>query len=343
MGKLRRLNRVVVTNGYQTNAYCPCLERLQNGDLLVTFRTGGPEGVLRAVRSEDKGLTWSDPVTIAKQPGRALDMGLGMGQLSNGMIMQAFVNGEGEAYVIKSEDNGYTWTEPIKLGPEDLPPGDWTYINFTYGNIREYDGKVWLPIQGYQKDQHLLRDGFLISSDGGETWEEFMTVAHGMGDEPDMIRLPSGRLLVVSRDWKSLRGHGTSPLLWTYSDDHGKTWASPAPTFCRLGTMYGHSPCLFLTKNGTPICAYRYVGELNQGLCGVSFNYGSEDGTTWSLENHIWIGPGKPAQVLSCGYPSIVYVADKRILCIYQMSWARRGGSWLGTGEIEGVFFEEEE
>jgi hypothetical protein len=343
MGQLRRLNRVVITNASLGNAFCPCLARLKKGDLLVTFRTGGPNGVLGAVRSGDRGLTWSEPCTIAQQPGVALDMGLGMAQLSNGMILQAYVNGNGEAYLVRSTDSGMTWTQPHKLGPENLPPGDWMYINFTYGNIREYDGRVLLPIQGYrQSDWSLLCAGYLVSTDAGDTWQDFVSVAHGLGDEPDLIRLPSGRLLCVSRDWRSLHGHSTSPLLWTYSDDDGKTWASPAPTACRwvLGSLYGHSPCLFLTQQGSLICAYRYTGELAEGLCGVSFNYGHQNGTAWSLEQHIWLGPGSPPRILSCGYPSFAYVDDTKILCVYQMSWGARGES-AGVGELEGVFFEE--
>jgi hypothetical protein len=344
MSQLRRLNRVVITNAYLGNAYCPCLARLKNDDLLVTFRTGGAGGVIKAVRSKDKGLSWSGPVTVAEQPGAALDMGLGMAQLGNGTILQTYVNGKGEGYLIRSIDNGESWSKPLKLGPENMPPGDWMYINYTYGNIREYDGQVLLPVQGYRVgNPSLMRYGCLVSTDGGETWGEFVTVAYGLGDEPDIVRLPSGRLLVVSRDWRSLRGHGTSPLLWTYSDDNGKTWAQPSPTSGRWGAgpMYGHSPCLFLTKKDTLICAYRYTGELAEGLCGVSFNYGYENGAAWSLEQHIWLGLGAPAKVLSCGYPSLSYVDDTRILCVYQMSWTGGTYSSLDVGEIEGVFFEE--
>ena len=339
MGKLRRLNRVVITHG----GFLQGLARLQNGDLLVVFKE--PTGkAIKMTRSGDKGLTWSEPVTVVEHPEGRLDRALGLAQLSNGTILQSYIKATytpslqtGEGYLMKSTDNGYSWSEPIKLGPDGMTSCDCRLIQYTYGNIREYWGRVLLPISVYLNGEHQVRNGYLISNDMGETWDDFVTVAQGLGDEWDAIRLPSDRLIAMIRDWRSPHGHGASPLYWTCSDDKGETWAQPTPAYIDrcLGQVMGHSPCLFVTKKGTLICGYRYVGGLGVGICATSFSYGYNDGTTWSGENHVWVGRGNSEGFVSGGYPSFEYVDEKRILCAYWMNWG-------GGNDIEGVFFEEE-
>ena len=106
-------------------------------EVLESWRKGGmpadidaPQGGrIMTIRSQDRGLTWSKPETILN---RRWDEGpQGMKKLSDGTVL-VFVNNQASWYgleqapkghlsvntrsgVMRSEDNGRTWSDPIWL------------------------------------------------------------------------------------------------------------------------------------------------------------------------------------------------------------------------------------
>lgn len=354
-----RVHRVVIA----TQSICPTLERLQNGDLLAglyswVFRQGEREFAVKLTRSKDGGLTWSEPTILAGPPEfKFAHSHHGMTQISNGTILYPFNaqdQGRLSSWLTRSTDNGHSWSQPAKISPEGAGTGPDLRLTCCYGKIREFtDGQVILPIWGSLNGEMV--NGFFKSPDGGETWNKFVTVSRDFGGETDYMELPDGRFIAVMRI-VSHEGHGMAPLYWCYSED-GEQWDKPKPAW----NMYGHSPCLFLTNKGRLMCAYRYVGDLDTGIVGVSFSILREPTDNiippyyWSLPNHIWLGStwGTTAawKINRCGYPSIVQVDSNRILCVYCMSWTLKsiGGAdtpvlYMGYAhDVEGVFFDEEE
>ena len=143
-----------------------------------------------------------------------------------------------------------------------------------------HDGTVILPVIGRREGDRFGRHGFLTSSDGGETWERYVTAAcdRYSGDEADFLQLPSGRILCVNRDPSNTHGHGVGPLFCTWSDDDGATWSSHEMVGWS-DPRYGHSPALFLTRTGTVVCGYRHVAEMDHLHIGsVAFCYVKEEG-----------------------------------------------------------------
>ena len=140
-------------------------------------------------------------------------------------------------------------------------------------------------------------------------------------------------------------GHGMAPFYWTESHDLGRTWSEPDFT---TGAIYGNSPALFLTKNGTLLCGYRWTGEVDQGYVGVGISIFTEDGAgagSWnSSPIMVWLSrgvrPTYPGRSFS-GYPAFTYADDERILCAYFMSPV--GGGGPTTSDIEGVYYVEED
>ncbi len=364
---LKRVGRVVIA----AQSICPSLERLQNGDLLIslyslTFWKGKVVHCVKLKRSKDGGLTWSEPVLIAGPPKfEAAHSHLGMTQLSNGTILLPFnkeepgrkigMVGSGglSSWLIKSEDNGYSWKEPIKIAPNGVAPDVGLELSVCYGKIREFEnGEVILPVWVFKNGEQI--NGYFRSLDWGESWDKFIYVAKAPfgGDETDYIKLPNGKLLAVMRVF-SHEEHGMAPLYWCYSED-GERWSEPKPAW----NMYGHSPCLFLTKKGQLICGYRYVGDLDTGIVGTSFSHGQWDESSnsikWSFPNHIWLGStwGLMAayKVNRCGYPSFAYADSNRILCVHWVTWSIKSSGGRDTPirhvnyarDVEGVFFSEE-
>ena len=199
---------------------------------------------------------------------------------------------------------------------------------------------------GRKEGERYGRCGYLLSTDGGHTWPDYVTCAHGRhaGDENDFIQLPTGRILSVARDPVNTQGHGVGPFYANWSDDGGKTW-SDLEMVSWSDPRHGHSPCFFLTKGNTLVCAYRYVAEMDQlNIGGVAFCYITEDGLEWSKETFVWGGVMMLSFMLGIdsmgsGYPSIAYADEERILLVHH----NQPPPAVCLRDIEGVFYIEDD
>ena len=350
MGHLIRQNRVIVATG----GSCPSIERLSNGDLLVAYRDDTqPWGCISLTRSTDGGNTWRKEQTFTEgvRPGDTSPFYShhGMTQLDDGTILLPYMvnptNTGANVMLRKSTDQGHTWSDPIQVIPGPGDADGWYYA-VSYGKIQKLkDGSVILPMPARKRGERFGRNGYLRSTDGGETWPEHVTSAHGRhaGDENDFIQLASGRILCVVRDPVNTQGHGVGPLYCNWSDDNGKTW-SDLEMVSWSEPRHGHSPAFFLTKRNTLVCAYRYVAEVDQmNIGGVAFCYVTEDGLAWTEETYVWGGVMMLSFMLGVdcigsGYPSLAYADDERILLVHHNQPPPR----VCKRDIEGVFYVEE-
>ena len=119
-------------------------------------------------------------------------------------------------YLTRSADNGYTWSNPGKFG---VPTMDyWTHTGQT-GIVELPDGTWLLPFHGHGPNDSSLTESYngdespetakdriyiARSTDQGKTWGQPSVVMQDPDGvvafhEPPMIRLSSGRLLIVTR------------------------------------------------------------------------------------------------------------------------------------------------
>jgi hypothetical protein len=132
----------------------------------------------------------------------------------------------------------------------------------------------------------------LESGDRGRTWREVGTVALPGPDYPvgfnetTLLRLPTGRLLAISR------AHG--PLYQMWSDDEGRTWTAPQPLRLVDGgpEPYGVWPVAKVLHDGTLALVYGRPGKhLVFDPTGTGEQWGSHvDLHAWELETQALLG-----------------------------------------------------
>ncbi len=200
---------------------------------------------------------------------------------------------------------------------------DGTLLALAYGNFIGDDA----PINGFtptKGEAPMYRSYLLTSSDGGETWKYFATIAYD-GEtgqesfcEPSMIHFGNGELLVVMRTGRY------APLHQARSFDGGKTWSEPVS----LETL-GLQPKMALLDNGILVCSFgwrpmRYIywedpngGYYPAGLADYHKRYQGEVGiqdpsaaagdyVMFSPDKgHTWSQPHKIAEPLTQGYTQI--------------------------------------
>ena len=318
-------------------SYCawPTVARAANNDILVFFTETeehlGPDGAIRVVRSTDNGSTWQSRETHYDSP--IDDRESGVTVLRDGTMMthlwstfhtraryaalpalsyeksvlgrwsnlvdaspyRKSAHAQGAWHVV-SRDHGKTWTRPAR-GRDAV-----------HGGIQLFDGT--LLIASYREDQGTVGVYGATSPEG-----EYALLSSVRSPRPDSIRfgephilqLVSGRVIMMLRA-TAVPYDDTDDrcVLWeTYSDDGGRSWATPFPT-----RLWGFPPHLLQLSDGRILCSYGYRRPpFGQRACT------SADGITWNPEDEIVLRADAPNGDL--GYPASVELGRGRILTVY--------------------------
>lgn len=303
------------------------LTQLPSGDLACFFKvgsrdpeTGSPwtvrDETIVWTRSGDGGLTWQDTESVIYQDrSTRQEICCGNAWVSNaGVLMQAFyiLNPDYEerakpenwsrVYLAVSKDNGESWQVRRLQTPLALA------ASFG-GFLRLKDGTLLLNVYGAREAGTFRHEsGFIRSSDDGLTWGEFTLIGGGSDsdggpaklNETDLVELPDGRLLSMSRTQYS-----GFPLYQGQSADSGRTW-QVAPN-----GLTGLCPSLLYCSCGPPegtvVLAYhdRYGAHAARG--GMYLAFSQDYGRTWG--EPVWISPG--------AYPCLLELEPGTALCSY--------------------------
>lgn len=317
--------------------YCawPAMVRAANGDLLVSFCINeehlGPDGEIVTVRSMDNGKTWSQPEKLLSTP--IDDRHAGLTVLNDGSIIAhcwstfwtpeqyrnlapnsyepdmierwvkhveqpdyiSAANEHGSRGMVSS-DNGHTWSEPM--------PGK----DSIHGGLQLPDGTLLLA--SYRLDNNNV--GVYSCEKVGDPWKKIATVKSPKPDsirigEPHILRLPSGRILMMIRATAIPYNDGDPRcfLLETYSDDNGKTWVEPFWT-----PMWGFPPHLLLLDDGRVLCTYGHRRPPFGQRAIIS-----DDGITWDIKDEIILRDD--AYNKDLGYPVSVELEPGLVLSVY--------------------------
>ncbi len=317
----------------------PTVARMDDGTLIVGasgFRAGHvcPFGRSVLWRSSDNGRSWSSPEIVNDSP--IDDRDLGVTPLRDGKFLISWFTCDtrffypggdpiehpwnfrpvlqswneetvaanlGSFVRVCNADGSWNAPVPVKVssphGPIRLANGKLLYLGAIFGTT-DADGKLHFSMQSYRSK--CLQA--LESSDDGATWQELGIIkpVHPDSDfcEPDVVELPSGRLIGAIRDEADFS-------MWQIeSDDGGRNWSTPHRIL-----PFGAPPHLLRHSSGVLVLAYGYRRpEFSER---VMLSY--DDGQSWDAD---WVLCDAP--FVDMGYPSSVELPDGSILTVYYQS-----------------------
>ncbi|MCC9640996.1 exo-alpha-sialidase [Rhodopirellula sp. JC740] len=213
--------------------------QLNDGRLLLIYTkfigTGdhAPAALVSRV-SSDGGVTWSanDVSVIERGSEDSNLMSVSLLRLQDDRIALFYIRKYApppeakhlfldEILMRTSSDEGVSWSDPIRVVPEDMP--SYSVLN-NDRVIQLASGRLVVPLavhyrvgwEGYRSSAEMV---CYLSDDQGATWKASTTALHSklLAQEPGVVELVDGRLMMFCRSQDC--------QLISFSEDQGDTWS----------------------------------------------------------------------------------------------------------------------
>lgn len=295
----------------------PSIVTAPNGDLIAAIDERVPscrdlkwsrDINIVARRSSDNGDTWTEIERVADFPdGQSASDPSMIVDVITGDIYLFYnymdLDKEPEVYylhVIKSTDNGKTWSSPVDITSQIAKPewhNDFKFITSGRG-IQTRSGKLLHTMVNLDSGLHVFG-----SDDHGATWKLYDTPVVP-GNESKIVELSDGSWMINSR----LNGSGYRQV--HVSDNEGLTWESRRqPELVDPGCNASIVSYPLQGENGKQVLLFSNANSA-EARQNMTIRISTDDGITWSEGKSVYEG--------SSAYSSMTVLANGDIGLFYE-------------------------
>ncbi len=221
--------------------------------------------------------------------------------------------------IVKSTDDGKTWSAPINLTRMCKKEDWWLWAPAPGNGITLVDGTLVLPTQGRDGKGRSFSN-ITYSTDGGDTWKT-SNPAYSGTTECAVVQLNDERLMLNMRSGRNKGRLGDdNGRAIAVSDDMGNSWTEHPTSFNALpepvcmASLYMHSYGTGNKRSSMLLFSNPNSKELRKNM---TIKISHDDGDTWLEDQQILLDEGR-----SRGYSSLATVDDRHIGILYESSQA---------------------
>lgn len=222
------------------------------------------------------------------------------------------LNNTAQLVMVKSTDDGKTWSEPINI-TEQVKLPEWYFLLQGPGRgITMSDGTLVFPIQFIDKTR-IPNAGIMYSKDGGETWK-IHNHAGTNTTEAQVAEVEPGVLMLNMRD-----NRGGSRAVYT-TTDLGKTWKEHESSRTALREPVCMASLISVKAEdnvlGKDILIFSNPNSTSQRK-DITIKISLDGGYTWSEDHQLLLDEG-----YNWGYSCLTMVDKETIGILYESSVA---------------------
>lgn len=211
----------------------------------------------------------------------------------------------GQLMIVKSEDDGQTWSQPINI-TQPMKEASWQlFFNGPGKGISMKNGTLVFAAQ-YKDSEQIPHSTIIYSEDHGESWQ-VGTGARPKTTEAQVVELSDGKLMLNMRD-----DRGGSRAVYT-TEDMGKSWQEH-PTnrseliepICMASIIrFDEDRLLFSNPAST------------EGRYNITIKASNDDGASWPNSQQVLLDSEK-----GWGYSCMTKINNEYIGILYESSQA---------------------
>jgi sialidase-1 len=239
----------------------------------------------------------------------------------------------GQLVLVKSTDDGLTWSAPVNLTRQVKNPAWRLCFNGPGNGIQLRDGTLVFPAQFKEsvklpdgKEQGAAHSCFIASQDGGETWKISPAAipTNPQTSESSIVQLADGALLLSMRNESRAGVRAWARWEWKTSLLNGKwsePWFAVADPTCMASLLKHPSGELILSNPAS-----------SQKRVALTIRSSADQGKTWSNGRLLDPGPSMYSclTVLRDGQLGVLYEAgdaDGLVFARFPLEWVLEGAS----------------
>ena len=247
-------------------------------------------------RSFDNGNTWQNMQIIADDGDNTMGNPCPVVDRDTSVIWLPLCKNNDQVYVMKSENNGATWSDPVDITKDvKLPSWGWYATGPGHG-IQLANGRLVIPCD--HREGKIMHSHVFYSDDHGCSWKLGGILGEDT-NECEVVETRDGSLYINMRSYK-----GNNRRAYAWSQDGGITWSEVfeddtlIEPVCQSSIVrYDENRVLFSNPANT---------KREKMTVRVSY----DECRTWTVSKVLNPGPS--------GYSDLAIAPDMTICCLYE-------------------------
>jgi sialidase-1 len=304
--------------------------------------TGDIDLVLK--RSTDNGKTWGKMQVLVDagtdtigNPCPVVDRDTGtiwllltrnLGADTQKQILDGTSKGTRTVWVMKSSDEGASWSNPVEITAAVKKPS-WTWYATGPGcGIQLKSGRLVIPCDHYVEKTQARHSHVIYSDDHGKTWK-IGGVLGEKTNECQVVERQDGTLLINMRSY-----HGKNRRAIATSKDGGLTWSDVTLDEALIEPVCQASLVRSTDKDKTGKSRLVFANPASSKREKMTLRLSYDEGATWPVSKLLHEGPA--------AYSALATLPDGAVGCLYErgdkspydkITFARCSLEWLTGGK----------